>query len=299
MGINFCGEKDRLIHVMACDDTLRGIAVQHGQMAAQMVRAVDAGPLAAEALCQSVGAVMMMAALLKDRQQVGLQINGDGPLGEIYAVSDARLHVRASIAGLHAEAPSMAEGIGTGRLKVIRKLDEYEPAYTGIIELEQSEIAGDLARYFVQSEQIPTALALGETLSPDGVTAAGGFLIQALPGVKDRDLDQMIERIQNFGPLSQHLDQSPEAILKQLLPDHHIVEEQKPCFYCPCSRELFARRLVSLGEKDLRELADEEQTEVLCHFCGTRYQFDQQQMRALLLGAQIHDEYHPQAKTTK
>lgn len=296
MGIDFCGEHDQLIRVMACDGTIRGVALQYGEMAAQMVRVLDAGPLAAKALSQALGATVMSAALLKERQQVGLQINGDGPLHEIYAVSDASLHARATVAGLHAEADSLTQGIGQGRLQVIRKLSEYEPAYNGVVELQHGDIAQDLVQYFSISEQIPTALALSEKLTPAGLIAASGFLIQALPGAKDSDLDAIIERINAFGPLSQHLESSPKAILQQLLPDHHVVAEQKPHYFCACSRELFARRLVSLGEKDLKELADEEQTEVLCHFCGTNYVFDQQQMKALLLGAKMHDEYQPKTK---
>ena len=216
MGIDFKGQNDRLIHVIGCNETVRAVAIRYGELANHMAKALDAGPLAAETLSRASGAVLMMASLLKARQQVGLQINGSGPLHEVYAVSDASLNVRATIAGLHCDSTSFKEGMGPGCIQVIRKLDENEPAYTGVIDLEQGEIAADLARYFLTSEQIPTAIALGERLTPQGITSASGFLIQALPGASIQDLDAIVQRVETFGNLSKHLDLSPNKILKQL-----------------------------------------------------------------------------------
>ena len=143
-------------------------------------------------------ATLMLSATLKERQQVGIQINGDGPLGELYAIADHTGRVRATVSNPRAVVPfkssddiPLSKGIGIGRLTVIRRLSEAPP-YRGVVPLVDGGIAADLAEYFVSSEQTPTAVFIGEYLSGNGIQAAGGLFVQALPGCDEAALEKVI-----------------------------------------------------------------------------------------------------------
>lgn len=278
------------VRVLAMDGMLRAVAVESTAVARGLAKNHDAGPVGAVALSRAASACLLMGALLKGRQQVGLQINGDGPLGELYAVADADGHVRATVHDPRAEAAdprSLAAALGTGRFTVIKRLSE-EPAYRGTVELRSGEIGQDLALYFAQSEQVPTAVGLGERLSPEGVEAAGGYLVQAMPGASEAALALVEARLEEapavgalFGPGT-----DPEAVLADLLGPVQVLERTPVELRCQCSRPHFARALIALGREELERLTVEQAiTELECHFCRTRYTFDREQIGALLLGA--------------
>jgi molecular chaperone Hsp33 len=161
------------------------------------------------------------------------------------------------------------------------------PAKTGgITPIVSGEIADDLAQYFLESEQKPTAFALAERLEVDGVRAAGGWLIQALPGADDAALARLEARIAQAPPLSQALagGATPEAIVGDLFGGTtvEILETYPVRVYCPCERERFERVLIGLGRAELEDMAQSQAaTELVCHFCNTRYFFSATELHAL------------------
>ncbi len=288
------GSRDELVHAMARGDRVRILAVRCDGVARALATAHDPGPTGAVALSRVATAALLMGGALKGRQQVGVQINGDGPLGELYAVADSEGHVRATVAAPRADVPlgplgiDLPAGIGQGRLTIIKRLSEDEAAYQGVVPLVAGNIAEDLADYFTRSEQLPSAVALGEVLDSTGVSSAGGILVQMLPGHDEADVKAMEAAVAALPPLSWFFNHDGTAAqLAHCLGDDVMVMQRVPVSVrCTCERERYARILVSLGVEELTRLRDElELVECNCHFCGTTYRFTQEEMGALIYGA--------------
>jgi len=288
------GPRDELVHAMARGDRVRILAVRCDGVARALAAAHDPGPVAAVALTRVATAALLMGGALKGRQQVGLQINGDGPLGELYAVADAEGHVRATVAEPRADVPfgplgiDLPAGIGQGRLTIIKRLSEDESAYQGVVPLVASNVAEDLADYFTRSEQIPSAVALGEVVDSTGVSSAGGLIVQMMPGHDEADVRAIEAAVSALPPLSWFFNHDGTAAqLAQLLSDDVVIMQHVPVsLRCTCERERYARILVSLGVDELTRLRSElEVVECICHFCGTVYRFTQEEMGALIYGA--------------
>ena len=174
-----------------------------------------------------------------------------------------------------------------GTLTVIKDLNLKEP-YVGSVELLGGEIAEDLASYFVESEQIPTACGLGVLVDRDrSVLRAGGYLIQLLPGAPEGIIDRLEKGIMAAGPVTNLLmeNDDPESLLRRVMKDFELeILETVPVEYrCYCSRERMAAALVSLGRKQLTELAEDPNgIELTCQFCDSRQRFTPEEIRELL-----------------
>ena len=184
----------------------------------------------------------------------------------------------------------MGAAVGTdGTLTVIRDLNLKDP-YVGTVALLSGEIADDLASYFLESEQIPSAVGLGVLVDRDqSVRAAGGYLIQLLPGAGEDIIGKVEGGVLAAGSVTKLLDGNPdpEAMLRTLLSDFDVeILERTPVEYrCPCTRDRMARALISLGPEELKSLIDEQgQTELTCRFCGEKRHFSRQELEAMLDG---------------
>ena len=181
----------------------------------------------------------------------------------------------------------MGAAVGHGMLTVIRDLQMKEP-YIGSVELVTGEIAEDITTYFVQSEQVPTACALGVLVDVDqSVKAAGGYLIQLLPGAPDDVIDKIEAGIQAAGAVTSMLEQgmTPEQLLKTVLRDFELeLLETTPVEYrCYCSLDRVTSTLISLGKKELQEIVDDGETiHIGCQFCDTDYAFTTEQIADIL-----------------
>ena len=242
-----------------------------------------------------MGASLMGDMLKEERGALTLQIKGGGPLGTILAVSDWEGNVRGYVQNPQVELMEQRPGkldvgraVGMdGTLTVIKDIGLKEP-YVGSIGLFSGEIADDLAMYFVESEQIPTACALGVLVGLDqSVTAAGGYIIQLLPGA-DEDMITKIETgVRSMGSVSSALAEGldGEGLLRAVLKDFDLeILEKHPVEYrCYCSRDRVSRALISMGRKDLTELIQEQgQAELTCQFCDQVYHFSKSELETLL-----------------
>jgi len=249
-------------------------------------------PVATAALGRALTAAALLGALLKGKETVTLRIIGDGPLGGVIADADAEGNVRGYVKNPRVDLPlkeasKLDVGAAIGRrgfLHVTRDLGLKEP-YTGSCPLVSGEIAEDLARYFAHSEQIPSACALGVRVNREGVVAAGGLLVQVLPGTEDlEDKARMLEEnLKGLGAVSSLIEEgaSPEdlvAMATRGVPTR-ILGAQEVRFRCRCSRERIEEVLVSLPPEQLAELlstregSSESLIEACCHFCRERYRF--------------------------
>lgn len=253
-------------------------------------------PMGTAALGRTLMGASLMGDMLKEEQgTLTLQIKGGGPLGTILAVSDWEGNVRGYVQNPQVELMEQRPGkldvgraVGMdGTLTVIKDIGLKEP-YVGSIGLFSGEIADDLAMYFVESEQIPTACALGVLVGLDqSVTAAGGYIIQLLPGA-DEDMITKIETgVRSMGSVSSALAEGldGEGLLRAVLKDFDLeILEKHPVEYrCYCSRDRVSRALISMGRKDLTELIQEQgQAELTCQFCDQVYHFSKSELETLL-----------------
>ena len=238
----------------------------------------------------------MMGDMLKEQKgSLTLQIKGGGPLGTVLAVSDYEGNVRGYVQNPHVELMEKHQGkldvgaaVGsTGTLTVIKDIGLKEP-YVGSIGLFSGEIADDLAMYFVESEQIPTACALGVLVGTDqSVTSAGGYLIQLLPGASDDIIDKIEAGVHRVGSVSHALESGldGEGLLRAVLSDFQLeILEKHPVEYrCYCSRDRVTRALISMGREELSSLIQEQgQADLTCQFCDKVYHYSQEQLEKLL-----------------
>ena len=253
-------------------------------------------PMGTAALGRTLlGASMMGDMLKEERGALTLQIKGGWPLGTILAVSDWEGNVRGYVQNPQVELMEKHPGkldVGAavgldGTLTVIKDIGLKEP-YIGSIGLFSGEIADDLAMYFVESEQIPTACALGVLVGLDqSVTAAGGYLIQLLPGAGEDMIAKIETGVRSMGSVSRALAEGldGEGLLRAVLQGFglEILEKHPVEYRCYCSRERVSRALISMGKQELSELiAEQGQAELTCQFCDRVYRFSREELEQLL-----------------
>ena len=287
---------DQLVRAISKDGFVKAVAVSTRDLTERARQIHKTLPVATAALGRTLAAASMMGNALKgDGASVTLQIKGGGPLGKILAVSDNEGNVRGTVDNPAVDIPLRPDGkldVGSavgcdGTLTVIRDLNMKEP-YVGSVGLLGGEIAEDLAAYFVESEQIPTACGLGVLVDRDqSVLAAGGYLIQLLPGAGEDVISKVEGGVMAAGSVTGLLRENddPEAILRKVLSDFDLdILEKSPVEYrCYCSRERMERALISLGPQQLESLIEEQgSAELYCQFCDNVQTFTRQQLEALL-----------------
>ena len=247
------------------------------------------------ALGRVLSAASMMGTMLKgDDDSITVRIMGDGPSGQIVAVSDSSGNVRGYVENPLVDLPLNQKGkldvsgaVGTtGSVFVAKDLHLKEP-YSGQTQLVSGEIAEDITNYFATSEQVPTICALGVLVDTDlSVKAAGGYIIQLLPYTEDSVIDKLEENIKHIKPVTTMLDSglSTLDIIRKALDGFEVelLDESDVEYKCNCSREKVEKALASLGLKEIQSMIDEQDgAEVNCHFCNSTYKFNKQDLGSL------------------
>ena len=286
---------DTIIRMIAKDAPIKAMAIQAKGIVERAREIHKTLPVATAALGRTLMAASMMGQQIKEKDgSVTLRINGGGPLGSILAVSDSDGNVRGYVQNGQVELPlkgpaklDVGTAVGTnGSLTVIKDLKLKEP-YVGTIPLVSGEIAEDITAYFAESEQIPTACALGVLVDKDlSVAVAGGHLIHLLPGATDEDIDKIEAGIARAGQVTTQLSQglSAEALLRLVLADFDLeLLETVPVEYrCYCSRDRMRRALISMGKQELTDLIREQvRAEMTCQFCDAVHVFEKDELEAL------------------
>jgi len=278
--------KDYLVRGMSMDGFVKMVAIRSTEIVRRGAQIHGTTPNATAAFGRALTAASMMGNMQKvEDGSMTLQIKGDGPIGNIVCVSDATGNVRGYVyepkvplAEKHPGKLDVGSTVGTGTLTVIRDLQMKEP-YVGSIQLVSGEIGDDVTAYFAQSEQIPTACALGVLVDRDqSVKVAGGYLLQLLPGAPDETIDKLEEGIRRAGAVTAMLDQgmTPEDILGQVCGDLGVLflETTEVSYKCYCDRDRVTAALISLGRDELTQIADEGKSfPVECQFCDEVYTF--------------------------
>ena len=287
---------DELIRAITGDGLIQAAAITGRDIVERARNIHTTLPVATAALGRALMAAGLMGDALKaDNGSLTLRINGGGPLGTILAVSDNRGNVRGYVQNPSIELMEIEPGkldvgsaVGeTGTLTVIKDLGMKEP-YVGSIGMFTGEIADDIAMYFVESEQIPTACALGVLVDTDqSVASAGGYLIQLLPGAGEDLIEKIESGVRRLGSVSKALQGGldAEGLLRAVLSDFPLeVLDRHPVEYrCYCTRQRVERALISLGRKDLSEMIEEQgDAELSCQFCDKLYSFTKSDLQSIL-----------------
>lgn len=290
--------EDHIIRVLAKNAPVKATAISARGLTERARQIHKTLPVGTNALGRALMAASMMGNQLKEeRGAVTLRIQGGGPLGSITAVADSDGNVRGYVQHPQADVPPLAPGranvgaaVGVdGSLTVSKDLGLKEP-YVGSVGLLSGEIADDVTAYFYESEQIPTACALGVLVDTDqSVRCAGGYLIQLLPGADSEIIEKVERGVAAVGGVSKVFESGATAlqVLQAVLKDFDLeVLEKSPVEYrCYCSRDRVSRALVSLGREELETMiAEQGQAELTCQFCDAVYVFQKDALQALLDG---------------
>jgi molecular chaperone Hsp33 len=292
---------DYMVRATALDGRVRAFALRATRTVGEMQQRHGTYPVVSAALGRTaMGALLLAAAALKEEDQLlTLEVRGGGPVGRIICTATGGGEVRGLVGNPRAHARSARAGklnvagvVGSeGYLSVTKHLGMREP-YQGMTELMTGEIGDDIAYYLLQSEQIPSAVGVGVFVQPDGtIPAAGGFLVQLLPGLDEDEVATIEREIADLPhPTSLILEGiSPEGVLERIFPGGFEVLDRYPVgFSCPCSPERFEAAIVSLGTEEVERIIQEEElpyTEVVCHFCNEAYQFSPDKMQDILRAA--------------
>ena len=291
--------KDYLVRGMTMDGFVKAVAIRSTELVRRGAEIQGTTPNATAAFGRCLTAASMMGNMQKvENGSMTLQVRGGGPIGTITVVSDPEGNVRGCVTEPKVPLVEKYPGkldvgatVGTdGTLTIIRDLQMKEP-YIGSTPLVSGEIGDDVTAYFAQSEQTPTACALGVLVNPDlSVKVAGGYLVQLLPGAPDEIIDKLEEGIRRAGAVTPMLEagMTPEDILGQVCGDLGVLffEPQEVAYKCYCTRDRVEGALLSLGKEELAEIAaDGKPFPVECQFCDTVYEFTADDIQKLLKDA--------------
>ncbi len=292
---------DGLYHISLMGGQARAILIESTNLVQRAKDIHHLSRTATAALGRTLTMAAIMGSMLKnDTDSVTAQINGGGPIGTVLAVAHGDCSVKGYVDNPDVDLPRVGKKLPVGpavgkdgKLTVIRDLHLKEP-YVGQVNLVSGEIAEDFAMYFTASEQTPSLVSLGVLISDEKVEAAGGLLIQLMPGASEAAIASIENSAGMFMDISAtmreyHLKDSVQQLLLHLEPE--VLKERTPVYRCDCSRERIERMLVTLGKDELTDMIDTQHgAKVDCHFCNRRYEFSEEDLKILLTAATAREE---------
>ena len=249
-------------------------------------------PTASAALGRMMSATLMMARMNKNAEKMTVVINGGGPIGTMMCITNGNGNIKGFVANpevhyTYNDTGKLAVGVAVGHegtLQVIKDMGLKEP-FTGAVPLQTGEIGDDFSYYFAVSEQTPSVVSVGVLVNDTNeVLASCGYIIQLLPEATEEDISYIEKAVKECPPVSELINnkKDPEDILKSLFDDVEITETQDLFFNCDCSKEKMADALITLGKDELQAMIDEDHgCEINCQFCNTKYQFDENELKAI------------------
>lgn len=290
---------DKIVRATAKDGMVRIIAGITTELVNEGTKVHDCTPVASAAFGRMLTAGALMGTTLKSaKEAVTLKIDGMGEAKGITVTAHDDASVKGYIGNPYIDRPLNEKGkldvggaIGTnGMLYVIKDLGLKDP-YVGQVKIQTGEIGDDFAYYFTVSEQTPSAVALGVLVDKDlSIKAAGGFIVQMMPGADELLADMITYRLQEIPPITTLISEGKtiEEILEYIFEgmDLKILESLNPSYKCDCSREKIEKALISVGKDTLQEIYDDNKTEeIVCNFCNKKYQFTHENIGELMANA--------------
>ena len=286
---------DYLIRGIAAEGTVRAFAIKSTELVAVARERHKTFPVVTAALGRLLSAGAMMGSMMKgDDDLVSLSIKGDGPIQSIMVTADSHGNVKGFPGNPSVDIPPKRPGkldvggaVGEGTLTVVMDLGLAEP-YNGTVELQNGEIAEDLAYYFASSEQTPSAVGLGVMVDTNSeVKHAGGWIIQMMPNASEETIAKLEGKLASIEPVTTLMDKgmSPEDILGYILGDldFEITDKKDVRFHCNCSKERVSKALATIKSEEIQDIIDEgKDIDVKCYFCNTMYSFTPAELEKIL-----------------
>ena len=284
---------DYLIKAIAYDGKVRAYAARTTDMVNEAQRRHDTWPTASAAIGRTMTASLILGAMLKGEDKLTVKIEGGGPIGAIVADANAKGEVRAYVSNPHVHFDLNEQGkldvrraVGTdGTLSVVKDLG-LRDYFTGQVEIVSGELGDDFTYYLVSSEQVPSSVGVGVLVNPDNtILAAGGFIIQLLPGTDEETISTIEKQLSQIEPISKLIQKglTPEEILEEVLGQKPDVLETMPVkFHCSCSKDRFETAILGLGKKEIQDMIEEDgKAEAVCHVCNAKYLFTKEELEEL------------------
>ncbi len=286
--------KDYMIRATAFDGQVRAFAIRSTDTVNENTQRLDTWPTASAALGRTVTIAVMMGWMLKNENKLTVKLEGDGPIGAVIADSDAHGGVRGYVLNPHVDFESNAQGkldvkraVGTnGTLSVVKDLG-MKNNFTGQVPIVSGEVSEDFTYYFVSSEQIPSAVGAGVLVDTDySILAAGGFILQIMPGASEEVVEKLEKRVDEVPAISTLIQegQTPEDILGQFFEgeDWQVNEQIDVQFHCNCSKERIENAIRGLGNEEIDDMIKEDGgAEATCQFCHEVYHLDAEELEQL------------------
>lgn len=285
---------DYLIKALAFDGSVRAYAARTTETVSEAQRRHQTWRTASAALGRTMTAGVLMGAMLKGNEKLTIKIDGGGPVGPILVDSNAKGEVRGYVTNPKVDFEANEHGklnvrraVGTdGMLSVVKDLG-LRDFFSGQVPLVSGELGEDFTYYFATSEQIPSSVGVGVLVNPDdSILAAGGFIIQLMPGTEDAIIFKLEENLKTIPPISKLIEQglTPEEILEELFGKDHVkvIETMPVKFQCTCSKQRFTDAIIGLGAKEIHDMIVEDgQAEAHCHFCNEKYLFTKEELEKM------------------
>ena len=287
--------QDYIVKALAYDGQIRAYSALTTETVQEAQTRHYTWPTASAALGRTMTATLMMGAMLKGDQKLTVTVDGQGPIGKITADADAKGNVRGYVSQPQTHFPlndagklDVRRAVGVdGALSVVKDVG-MKDYFTGSSPIVSGELGDDFTYYFAKSEQVPSSVGLGVLVNPDNsIKAAGGFIIQVMPGADDKVISQLEDAISNMTPVSKLIEQglTPEEILEEVLGKDNlqILETMPAQFECNCGHDNFLNAIRSLGEAEIESMIKEDHgAEAQCHFCRNKYHYSEEELRDLL-----------------
>ncbi|MDX8047710.1 Hsp33 family molecular chaperone HslO [Gracilibacillus sp. S3-1-1] len=286
--------KDYLLKATAYNGEVRAYAIRSTETVEEARRRQDTWATTSAALGRTITISTMLGAMLKGEDKLTVKVEGNGPVGAVIADANAKGEVRGYVINPHVDFESNAQGkldvrraVGTkGTLSVVKDVG-LKTNFTGQVPIVSGEISEDFTYYLATSEQVPSAVGAGVLVNPDHtILAAGGFIVQMMPGASETTIAKIEESINSIAPISTLIQEGkqPEEILELLLGKDNVkIHENMPVqFHCPCSKERMGVAIKGLGNDEIDAMIREDHgATASCHFCNETYTFSINDLQAL------------------
>lgn len=285
--------KDYLVRGIVDSKNCRVFACSTTQLLEEARQKHGLWPTASAALGRMMSATFMLGAMNKNKEKMTVTINGGGPIGTMLATTNSDGKIKAFVGEpqvhyTYNDTGKLAVGVAVGNqgtLQVIKDMGLKEP-FVGTVPIQTGEIGDDFSYYFMVSEQVPSVVSLGVLVDDTNeILSSGGFIIQLLPDATEEDIAYIEDKMKDFPPVSSliHEGKTPEEILKMIFDDVEILDLQDLFFECDCSKEKLSQTLMTIGKDEIQSMIDEDHgCEMTCHFCNTKYQFSEDELKELI-----------------
>jgi molecular chaperone Hsp33 len=289
---------DRIVTATSTDGSISIIAGITTDLVRETQRRHALSPTASAALGRLMTGAVLLSANLKGRERLSMQVAGNGPLGSLVAdvvtLGPQEIGVRGYVQHPHVDVPlndrgkfDVARAVGSGRMQVTLSYEVGQP-YVGIVELVSGEVAEDIAAYLMNSQQIPSVVALGVLANPEGIKASGGAVAQVMPGADEATVSGVEAAAQAMAPVTAQIDEG--ALAENLIASlagplqMRTIGEHHARFFCRCTKQRVEVALLGLGRVELERMAVEQpHTEAVCEFCGERYVLTRDEVSRLIV----------------